>query len=111
MKLSMEDSYRFLPQDIRQNCEAVTPKLTRISRVSEKSLLCNVSMNTCLDDQTSGKTRSSNIETAANHIDVSKSVSDKIIGGTQLYIYMCSLSHLSKETGFLPSPLEMHFHF
>ena len=79
----MEDSYRFLPQDIRQNCEAVTPKLTRISRVSEKSLLCNVS----------------------------KSVSDKIIGGTQLYIYMCSLSHLSKETGFLPSPLEMHFHF
>ena len=83
MKLSMEDSYRFLPQDIRQNCEAVTPKLTRISRVSEKSLLCNVS----------------------------KSVSDKIIGVYTAIYYMYSLSHLSKETGFLPSPLEIHFHF
>ena len=28
-------------------------KLTQISRISEKSLLCNVSMNTCLDDQAS----------------------------------------------------------
>ena len=111
MKLSMEDSYRFLPQDIRQNCETVTLKLTRISRVSEKSLLCNVSMNTCLDDQTSGKTHSSNIETAANHIDVSKSVSDKIIGVYTAIYYMYSLSHLSKETGFLSSPLEIHFHF
>ena len=37
-----------MPQDIRQNCEAVTP-----SRISEKSLLCNVSMNTCLDDHAS----------------------------------------------------------
>ena len=110
MKLSMEDSYRFLPQDIRQNCEAMTSKSTQISRVSEKSLLCNVSMNTCLDDQTSGKTRSSNIETA-KLIDVSKSVSDKIIGVYTAIYYMYSLSHLSKETGFLPSPLEMHFHF
>ena len=31
----------------------MTPKLTQISRISEKSLLCNVSMNTCLDDQAS----------------------------------------------------------
>ena len=83
MKLSMEDSYRFLPQDIRQNCDTVTLKLTRISRVSEKSLLCNVS----------------------------KSVSDKIIGVYTAIYYMYSLSHLSKETGFLPSPLEIHFHF
>ena len=83
MKLSMEDSYRFLPQDIRQNCEAMTSKSTQISRVSEKSLLCNVS----------------------------KSVSDKIIGVYTAIYYMYSLSHLSKETGFLPSPFEMHFHF
>ena len=97
MKLSMEDSYRFLPQDIRQNFEAVTPKLTRISRVSEKSFLCNVSMNTCLDDQTSGKTRSSNIETA-KHIDVSKSVSDKIIGVyTAIYLHVQFESFIKRD--------------
>ena len=30
--------------------KAVVWKLTQISRLAEKSLLCNVSMNTCLDD-------------------------------------------------------------
>ena len=47
--MSEENEYRFLPQDVWQNCEAVTPKLTQISRISEKSLLCNGSMNTWLD--------------------------------------------------------------
>ena len=48
-----ENEYRFLPQNFPQYREAVTPKLTQISRISEKSLLCNVSMNTCLDDRAS----------------------------------------------------------
>ena len=48
--MSQGNEYRFLPQDVWWNREAVAPKLTQISRISEKSLLCNVSMNTCLDD-------------------------------------------------------------
>ena len=48
-----ENKYRFLPRSVCRYREAVTPKLTQISRISEKSLLCNVSMNTCLDDRAS----------------------------------------------------------
>ena len=48
--MSQGNEYRFWPQDVWWNREAVAPKLTQISRISEKSLLCNVSMNTCLDD-------------------------------------------------------------
>ena len=51
--MSHGNEYRFLPQDVWWNREAVAPKLTQISRISEKSLLCNVSMNTCLDDHAS----------------------------------------------------------
>ena len=34
--------------------KAVIWKLPQISRLAGKSLLCNVSMNTCLDDRASG---------------------------------------------------------
>ena len=80
-----ENKYRFLPQSVYGCREAVTPKLTQISRISEKSLLCNVSMNTCLDAQASWVGSAISTGTLPLHCATQLTVIQKIQGKNHIY--------------------------